>query len=269
MVVESRARKAPSDESAPRSAIDGAAPAQTYRAGPPAPKYHWLKEIIRSEYATWDPGAPIPSEAELCQLYGVSRTTVRKAIDDLANEGLLYRIQGKGTFVSTTRVRERFVQFTAGFYDDMQTRGIPLRTEVLEQAAVTADQDIASKLRLAPGEPAVKFSRLRFVNNLPFVLSDSFVPQRLFPGVESEQLANASLYGTLREKYGAKLARGTRFVTVAACTDEQSRLLRTPVGSPLLVITGVMYDTVGRPVEAGVAWLRGDFAEIEIEVVSQ
>ena len=259
MVVDSQAE--------PATGSSAATP--TYRAGPPAPKYHWLKEIIRAEYATWDPGAPIPSEAELCQLYGVSRTTVRKAIDDLANEGLLYRIQGKGTFVSATRVRERFVQFTAGFYDDMMARGIPLRTEILEQSSIQADQDMAGKLRLALGDTAVKISRLRFVNNLPVVLSDSYVPQRLFPGIESEKLLNASLYGTLREKYGAKLARGTRFVTVAACTEEQARLLRTAVGSPLLVISGVMYDSIGRPIEAGVAWLRGDFAEVEIEVVSQ
>jgi GntR family transcriptional regulator len=242
-------------------------PAQ-YRAGPPAPKYHWLREIIREEYASWDPGTPIPSEAELCQLHGVSRTTVRKAIDDLVNEGLLYRIQGKGTFASATRVRERFVQFTAGFYDDMLARGIPLRTEVLQQGAVPAQEEVAAQLQLALGEQAVRIRRLRFVNNIPVVLSDSYVPERLFPGIGDELLEDASLYGTLREKYGARLARGTRYVTVASCTEEQASILRTAVGSPLLVISGVMYDSVGRAVEAGTAWLRGDFAEVEIEVVS-
>jgi GntR family transcriptional regulator len=260
--VESRAVTAVESRAGVTTARSG------FRAGPPAPKYHWLRELIREEYASWDPGTPIPSEAELCQTHGVSRTTVRKAIDDLVNEGLLYRIQGKGTFASATRVRERFVQFTAGFYDDMLARGIPLRTEVLEQGAVPAGEDVAARLQLALGEQAVKIRRLRFVNNIPVVLSDSYVPERLFPGIERESLVDVSLYGTLREKYGSQLARGTRFVTVSACTDEQARVLKTVTGAPLLVISGVMYDSVGRAVEAGTAWLRGDFAEVEIEVVS-
>lgn len=238
-----------------------------FRPEPPSPKYYRLKELIREEYSSWDPGAPIPSEAELCQTHGVSRTTVRKAIDDLVNEGLLYRIQGKGTFVSATRVRERFVQFTAGFYEDLMARGIPLRTVVLSQAVIAGGKEIASRLRLALGDGVVKIRRLRFVNNHPVVLSDSFVPLHAFPGIESEDLTDASLYGTLREKYGATLARGTRYVSVVACNDEQAASLHTPTGSPLLVISGVMYDLDARPIEAGTAWLRGDFAEVEIEVV--
>jgi GntR family transcriptional regulator, N-acetylglucosamine utilization regulator len=243
--------------------------APAYKQEPPSPKYYKLKELIREEYSSWDPGEPIPSEAELCQMHGVSRTTVRKALDDLTNEGLLYRIQGKGTFVSAPRVRERFVQYTAGFYEDMMARGISLRTEVLEQAVIAANRNIAGQLQVALGEAVVKIRRLRYVNNHPVVISDSFVPRYLFPGIETDDLRDSSLYGLLREKYGAKLARGTRFVTVASCTEEQGRALHLPVGSPLLVISGVMYDTAGRLIESGNAWLRGDFAEIEIEVVSR
>jgi DNA-binding GntR family transcriptional regulator len=248
---------------------DWAARPAIYKQEPPSPKYYRLKELIREEYSSWDPGEPIPSEAELCQMHGVSRTTVRKALDDLTNEGLLYRIQGKGTFVATPRVRERFLQYTAGFYEDMMARGISLRTDVLEHVVVGANKNTAGPLQLALGEPVVKIRRLRYVNNHPVVISDSFVPRYLFPGIESEDLSDASLYGTLREKYAAKLAHGTRFVTVASCSEEQSRLLHMPVGSPLLVISGVMYDTAGHPIECGSAWLRGDFAEIEIEVVSR
>lgn len=234
---------------------------------PPSPKYYRLKEAIREEIASWDPGAPIPSEAELCELHHVSRTTVRKAIDDLANEGLLYRIQGKGTYVAATRVRERFVQFTAGFYEDMMARDIPFKTDVLEQSVVAAAKEIAGSLRLAVADRVLKIKRLRFVNDRPVLLSDSYVPLQLFPGIEGQDLTDASLYATLRERYGAQIAHGMRYVSVSTSTKEQGRHLRTPVGSPLLVISGVMYDTVGRPIETGTAWLRGDFAEVEIEVV--
>src|SRR5437660_2321569 len=73
------------------------------------PRYYQLKEIIREQIASWEPGQLIPSELELCQMYSVSRTTVRKALDHLTQEGLLYRIQGKGTFVAPPTLRERFV----------------------------------------------------------------------------------------------------------------------------------------------------------------
>src|SRR5205807_2418305 len=81
------------------------------------PRYYQLKEIIREQCASWEPGQLIPSELELCQMYSVSRTTVRKALDHLTQEGLLYRIQGKGTFVAPPKLRERFVRQAAGIYE--------------------------------------------------------------------------------------------------------------------------------------------------------
>lgn len=240
-----------------------------YQRDIPAPKYFRLKEIIREEYSSWNSGEPIPSEAELCQMYGVSRTTVRKALDDLTNEGLLYKIQGKGTFVSPRKLRERFVQFTAGFYEDMVARGIPVRTEVLNQAVIPADRQLAGQLQLALGEPVVRIDRVRSVNNQPVLVSESFVPRHLFPGIEYEDLKDVSLYGVLREKFGAKLARGTRVVAAVLCGEKHSRLLHVPIGSPLLTVSGLMHDTSGRPVECGTAWLRGDFSEIEIEIVTR
>src|SRR5438270_6198519 len=104
------------------------------------PRYSQLKEIIREQYASWEAGQPIPSELELCQMYSVSRTTVRKALDQLVQEGLLYRIPGKGTFVASPKLRERFVHQVAGIYDDMASRGIIIRTQVLEQVVIPANK---------------------------------------------------------------------------------------------------------------------------------
>src|SRR5260370_27973747 len=104
------------------------------------PRYSQLKEIIREQYASWEAGQPIPSELELCQMYSVSRTTVRKPLDHLTQEGLLYRIQGKGTFVAPPKLRERFVHQATDIYEDMASPAITIRTHVLEQAVIPASK---------------------------------------------------------------------------------------------------------------------------------
>src|SRR5260221_1400776 len=104
------------------------------------PRYSQLKEIIREQYASWEPGQITPSELELCQMYSVSRTTVRKALDHLAQEGLLYRIQGKGTFISQPKLRERFVHKASGIYEDMASRNVTIRTQILEQTVIPSSK---------------------------------------------------------------------------------------------------------------------------------
>src|SRR5215472_2708648 len=168
--------------------------------GSSVPRYYQLKEIIREQCASWEPGQLIPSELELCQMYAVSRTTVRKALDHLRQEGLLYRIQGKGTFVSPPKLRERFVHQAAGIYEDMASRGVALRTQVLEQTIIPASKTVAADLQLVVGSPVIKLVRLRFVNDEPLLVATTFLPYRSFPGLESEDLNAVSLYGVLREK---------------------------------------------------------------------
>ncbi len=201
------------------------------------PRYYQLKEIIREQCASWEPGQLIPSELELCQMYSVSRTTVRKALDHLTQEGLLYRIQGKG--------------------------------QVLEQAVVPASKLVAPELQLVVGSPVIKLVRLRFVGDEPLLISTTFLPYRSFPGLENEDLTNVSLYAVLREKYGIRLGHGTRLVEAVPCSDEEAELLHIAPATPLLVVSGTMYDTEGRPVECGFARHRGDRSQVEIAVVAQ
>jgi len=232
------------------------------------PRYHQLKEILREQCISWEPGQLIPSELELCQMYSVSRTTVRKALDHLTQEGLLYRIQGKGTFVAPPKLRERFVHQAAGIYEDMASRGVTIRTQVLEQAVVPANKLVAPELQLVVGSPVIKLVRLRFVNDEPLLVSTSFLPYRLFPGLENEDFTNVSLYAVLREKYSVQLGHGTRLVEAVPCTDEEAELLQIAPATPLLVVSGTMYSTEGQPVDCGFARHRGDRSQIEIAVVS-
>ncbi len=234
----------------------------------PLPKYHLLRETLREQIEVLQAGQPIPSENELCLAHEVSRITVRKALTDLIHEGLLYTVQGKGTFVSPHKFRVQWAQETAGFHADMARRGLSVRVRVLEQTLAPADERVAAELSLNLGAPVVKLVRLRYVDDKPFDIATNYLPAQLFPGLEREDLTTASLYALMQSKYGIQLDHGVRLVEAALCSPEEAKLLHTQPAVPLLVIRSTMYDVENRPVEHGVAKQRGDRAQVEIAVVA-
>src|SRR5438270_13113239 len=119
----------------------------------PLPRYYQLKEIMRDRIRSgeWKPGDLIPSERELGEQYGISRMTARQAITDLVNEGLFYREQGKGTFVSQRKITQQLIHLT-GFTEDIRARGQRPSTKVISAAMQAADEETAERLRVKPGE---------------------------------------------------------------------------------------------------------------------
>ncbi len=234
----------------------------------PRPKYYQVRESLRAQIELLAADQPIPSENELCQAHGVSRITVRKALNDLIHEGLLYAVQGKGTFVAPHKFRVQWAQETAGFRADMTRRGLAVSVKVLAQVIMPADDHTASELQLAAGAPVVKLVRLRFVDDKPFDIATNYLPAQLFPGLERDDFVTQSLYSLMRTKYGIQLDHGVRLAEAAPCSAEEARLLRIKSSVPLLVVHSTMYDVDGRPVEHGTAKQRGDRAQVEIAVVA-
>ncbi len=232
-----------------------------------APKYFWLKRILRERIAQLNPGEAIPSESELCQAYAISRTTVRKAIGDLIQEGLVYTVQGKGAFVSPHKLLSAWVQKTGGVYADMTERGYKVTMRVLHNAIIVPEETIRSVLELQPGETALHLVRLRFVDGKPFDVVTNFIPSRLFPGIENEDFEHNSLYALMRGKYAAHFERGVRLVEAGACSPEEARLLEIKARSPILITHSTMYDDRGQPVEHGIEHQRSDVAQIVINVI--
>src|SRR6185312_8544930 len=151
---------------------------------------------------TWPPGSLLPAEPNLCREFGVSRITVRKAISDLVHEGRIQTIQGKGTFVTVPKVGERFVQRAFGIFEDMEQRGLRLTTEVLRQEVVRAPDEIAAALGLRPGERVHVLVRLRSVEGEKILISTTYIPEVLCPGLVHEDLSTGSLFRLLRDRYG-------------------------------------------------------------------
>ena len=241
------------------------------RKDSPIPYYFQLEEILRGEIESgkWAPGQQIPSESELCEILDVSRTVVRQALNELVNEGLLYRRKGKGTFVSGPKITESLVQSLTGFYEDMIARGLTPVTQVLEQKLVPASKKVAGMLNLKEGDQVIKIDRLRSVGNEPILIVTTFIPYQSCPALLEEDLTNQSLYAVLEDRYKLEIARGRRTLEAISASEEDAKLLGIEEGDPVVLLKSVSYLKDSWPIEYFEAKHRGDRSRFEVELIRQ
>lgn len=234
----------------------------------PLPFYHQLKQLLLGEIERRGlrPGDRLPGDHELCATYDVSRTVVRQALAELESEGIIERMKGKGTFVAHPKTTEGLVQSLTGLYEDVAARGGHLRSEVLGLEVVPAEAQIAEDLDVPLGHPVIAIERLRFVDEEPWVLTITHVPEELAPGLVNEDLSHQSLYALLEGKYGLRLVHGRRSVEATVAGSGLARSLGVSRGAPVLVLRSVSMGQEGRPVESFVAFHRGDRSRFEVEL---
>jgi GntR family transcriptional regulator len=235
----------------------------------PIPYYVQLKHALSDEIesGSWKPGDRLPSEPELCQKYGVSRTVVRQALGEMTHEGLVVREKGRGTFVAEPKIRSRsLVHSLVGFYEDMAERGFPPITEVLEQSIEPASPKLATSLEIDPMTPVIKLVRLRYVQDEPIVLVSSYLPYDLCPTLVNADLTNQSLYTFLKQEYGLSVARGRRTIDAVLATEREAELLKIEKGAPLLRLDSVSYMQDGRPLEYFNGLWRSDRSQFEVVI---
>lgn len=235
-------------------------------SGAPVPKYYHLKETIleRIDAGVWKAGEAIPPEPELCREFGVSRITVRRAIGDLVHEGKLYTIQGKGTFIARPKLDERFVHHAFGFYEDMERQGQQLMTQVLQQEVIPASDMVATHLEISPGTPVHVLMRLRAVHDEKVLVSTTYIPEALCPGLVHDDLTAGSLYRWLQNQYGLTVARAERNLEAVAAQQREAKLLDIALHSPLLLLESVVYLPNGKPLEYSTTYHRGDRTRVSI-----
>lgn len=235
----------------------------------PLPYYVQLKTALAEaiESGRWLPGDRIPSEPELCTMFGVSRTVVRQALKDMTYQGLVVREKGKGTFVAEPKISSgSLVHSLVGFYEDMAERGQAPVTRVLEQAIEPAGAKLATALRLEATTPVIKLVRLRFVQDEPIVLVTSYLPYDLCPELVNADLSEQSLYAFLKSAYGLSVASGRRRIESVAASEAEARLLEIEEGAPLLKLDSVSYLQDGTPLEYFHGAFRGDRSRFEVEI---
>ncbi len=216
----------------------------------PLPRYYQLKEIMRERVQSdeWKPGDLIPSERELSEKYGISRMTARQAITELVNEGLFYREQGKGTFVSQRKITQQLIRLT-GFTEDIKARGQKPGTKVLSAQMFPADETTAEKLRIDPGTLIFRLQRLRLADDEPLAIELS---QITFKGCErllEEDLEQNSLYRLLETKYGIPLIEADQELEAGLAGNEEVQLLKISLGRPVLFTRRITYTERNQPIE--------------------
>ena len=224
----------------------------------PVPKYYQLKEIIRGmiEDEELEAGGVIPPERELCERYGVSRMTARQAIMELVNEGLLYRVQGLGTFVAEEKVRQGTGRLTS-FTQDMRERGMEVSSEVVEFWVEDAGPVAARMLGIELGDEILRVRRVRNADGRPMALETSHLLYDAAKNVLNADLSDRSLYEEL-EKAGVRAAGAEQSYEAVLVNEAESCHLGVPVDSPALLIERVTFDAEGRPFEYVKSVYRGD-----------
>jgi GntR family transcriptional regulator len=235
----------------------------------PLPYYVQLMRLLGGKIANGElsPGAQLPGEPELCNLYGISRTVVRQALGEMEQQNLIVRRKGKGTFVAAPKVNESLAQKLTGFYRDMVERGYRVTTEVLHHRVAPANGKVAEYLQVELDSPVIDIRRLRFINDEPIQLVTSYLPYALCPRLAEVDLTQRSLYDVLENECGLIIARGRRFIEAVAANDSEAKLLRIERGAPLVMLDSVSLLEDGRPVEYYHAVHRGDRSRFEVELV--
>lgn len=238
----------------------------------PLPLYFQLREAILREIHQLGlkPGDRLPTEAQLERRYRVSRATIRQALNDLAAEGLVRRIQGKGTFVGTPRIQH--VPVLTSFTELLRNQGYEPSHRLLASRVEPADGDVASTLQVAEGAPCRYLRRLFLADGDPVGLAETWLPLEVLgsgdPLLESGgPLEEGSLYELLQgEPIGLDLHRAIETINPGIAGEADSALLGCEPGSPLLVIKRVTYTPEDRPVESTLLLFAGGRYEYRVEM---
>lgn len=232
----------------------------------PVPLYYQLVEELRERIRAGDlqPGTQLPSERELSEQFGISRMTVRQALQYLIREEVLVARQGLGTFVAEPKLTTNPLH-VLGFTEEMMQRGASATSRVIEQKVVTPPASVSAQLDLRDGELTVCIVRLRLSNDVPVLLETVHVPVARFKGLERADLSRHSLYQLMRTRYGVTLKGSSHTLEAVQANDYERQLFHVQAGTPLILLQGVTYDDADQPVEYFKAAYRGDRFKIQLD----
>lgn len=220
-----------------------------------------LKDIKELKYNVGD---MIPKEMELAKKYNVSRPTVRQAIKSLENEGYLYRIKGKGTFVKNTRISQEFTHIIKSFDDEMINKGMRPSTIVLSLGVIDPPFEIINSMSLNNDSKVIRLSRLRFADDIPLVFLNTYLPLEGFESLLELDFTKTSLYKEL-DSLGYKVNKASRVLEIVKSNKFSASLLNMKEEDPLYYFktTGYHDDEI---IEFSEAWYNGFKNSFKFEV---
>lgn len=223
------------------------------------PLYDQLVDLLKGKIENeFEPDSLLPSERELVDQYGVSRTTVRQALQELEQMNYIYRRHGKGTFISDLRNHATNLSGAYSFTDQMKSLGKHPETKILLYRVVEASKYFANKLNVPLGEKLIKIKRLRLADGVPMMLERTYLPLKLFLSLTEERLAEKPLYEIFSEDYGqiVKMAEEEFYAGIARIND--SEFLDIHEGTPVLNLVRTTYNSKNEIIEYTLSVARGD-----------
>jgi len=223
------------------------------------PRYYQLKEILEKRIQTgeFQPGDQFPTDENLCEEYGLSRGTVRRAVDMLVEEGRLKREQGRGTFVTAPQLNRIFFRLSS-FDEEMHQRGRTPSTKLLHLKVFPASETIAADLGLCPGEDVIEIARLRLADGQPMAFETRYMAYKICPDLVNEDLENQSIHSLLIDKYNIPLIRARHTIEARVLTAHEAELLQMRPGSAGFFVSRITYTIDEQPVTMYQIIYRGD-----------
>jgi GntR family transcriptional regulator len=225
------------------------------------PKYYQLANIIRQqiENGAFLPHTAIPSERQIEDQYSLSRPTIRQAIDILERQGYLYRVHGKGTFVSPPKLQKGILELTS-FTEDMRNRGLEPGQQILEFGFIEPPAKVARQLEMKEScKEVLRIKRLRFGDKIPIGIQDSYLCLPSDQTITREEIEErGSIYSILQEKFGLFPTEADETLEVTLATPEEANMLQIPEGSPLLLNERTLWSQNRQAIEFVRILYRGD-----------
>ena len=229
------------------------------------PKHRQIIEALTGEIldGRLKPYHRLPSEKELCDYWQASRSTVRKAMDQLSDRGTIFRVPGKGSFVSFPKISHPASQVLS-FSEKMRAQGLDVETKLISREVIEPGEEIAGFLNIAPQEPVMRIQRLRSVKGEPMALQTSFLPLRLCRVLLTEDLESASLNQLLRERCDIRMSRSDVWIEAPVISRRERVLLGNPRLPLFLAVLGLSYSQQNQPVRFSRGVFRGDRVRMKI-----
>ncbi len=230
----------------------------------------WRQLGQRIEAAIQDgrlpPDSHLPSEHMLCRQFGVSRTVVREALGELANDGAIVKVRRRGVFVARQKADQEFPASNVGFFGEMTEKGHTVTTRIFSLAKAAPSPREREMLNLPPDEAVVRLERLAYADGRPSVFSTVALPAHKVPGLETLDMRDRSLYGTLREHYGLVARTAERWLDAALPTAAEATLLEITTATPVIAIESRACLANGLPIEYYTAIYNSRYGRIHLAV---
>jgi GntR family transcriptional regulator len=224
---------------------------------PRLPLYHRVRDALLEDTRRLEPGERLPTEPQLMERFGVSRTTIREAVAELARAGVVTRKAGSGTFVSAPPIEQELKRLT-GFVEDMKALNLVPDARVVTKKRAVARGRVAERLDLEPGAPVVLVERVRLANGQPLSFDVTYLPIHIGDRVIQENLELYPIFEILEDKYGIKLGEADYRIEAANASPRVARHLAGKANDPLLLIERTTFASTGEPIDFEILHYRGD-----------